>query len=67
MDGGRRTDIGFDRPAGFAFGKCVGHAVAGEKRRLIVDMHVQMRLERTAGIADMAEDLADADMIAGFT
>src|SRR5262249_18544824 len=63
-DGIRRADIGLDRTARLKCREPVGHAIAGEEGRMVVDMHVQMRLGGAAGIADMADHVADADRIA---
>jgi len=60
---GRGTDIGVDRSARFAIRELVGHAVAGEERGLVIDVQMQMRLRRAAGIADMTDDLADTNPV----
>src|ERR1700722_9837411 len=44
----------------------IGNPVAGEKRWMVNDMHVQMRFGRAAGIADVAEDLPRGYMVANF-
>src|SRR6516165_591527 len=59
----RQTDIGIYRPARVAAGEGVRHTIAAQERRLVVDVHVQMRFRRTAGIADSADNLADADLV----
>lgn len=49
-----------------AAGEFVGHAVAPEERRLVVDVHMQVRLLGAAGVADVADDLAGLDRVAAL-
>src|ERR1700730_13159789 len=44
----------------------IGNPVAGEKRWMVDDMHVQMRFSRAAGIADVAENLPGNYVVANF-
>jgi len=43
--------------------KFIRHAITGEERWLVINVHVQMRLGRTAGVTDTADNLTGADLI----